>query len=58
MNPTESEAIWLRFMLRRLRAAVRRAKESELEAILKELIVEGEERLFTVEQSGRRSTIM
>jgi len=41
----DDEQEWLRFFLRRLRAALRYAKSPETTAILKELIVEIEARL-------------
>ena len=41
----EEEEVWLRHRVGRLRAALRIAKESRVEAILRELIIDAEKRL-------------
>jgi len=45
MQDTDDEAAWLRFLLYRLRAALRHAQSEETLAILRELIQEIENRL-------------
>jgi hypothetical protein len=50
----EEEGIWLRHRLRRLRAALRISKEPRVEAILRELITDAEERLELIEQEAMK----
>jgi hypothetical protein len=50
----EEEEIWLRHRLRRLRAALRISKEPRVEAILRELITDAEERLDLIEQAAMK----
>jgi hypothetical protein len=46
----EAEAGWLRKSIIRLRAALRFAKEPRVEAILREVIADAEDRLAALEQ--------
>jgi hypothetical protein len=48
----EDESLWLRHRVVRLRAALRFAREASVEAILRELIADGEERLISLEDQG------
>jgi hypothetical protein len=45
------EAIWLRHRIIRLRAALRFAENSKVQAILRELIAEAESRIAAVEEN-------
>ena len=48
----ESEEIWLRFFVRRLRVGLRYAKSPDVKTMLKELIAVAEERLERVERQS------
>jgi hypothetical protein len=51
MKNLETEDVWLRFFLRRLRLGLRNAKSPDTTAVLKELIADAEERLDRLERS-------
>jgi len=49
MKNLETEDVWLRFFLRRLRLGLRNAKSPDTAAVLKEVIADAEERLDRLE---------
>jgi hypothetical protein len=51
--PTAPEILWLRSRIIRMRALLRYAKDSRVEAGLRELIGEGEARLEKLEEQAR-----
>jgi hypothetical protein len=51
--PTAPEILWLRSRIIRMRALLRYAKDSRVEAGLRELISEGEARLDWLEEQAR-----
>jgi hypothetical protein len=53
-NPVEaeSESVWLRHRLIRMRTALRFVKDGTVEAILRELLTDGEERLAALERQA------
>ena len=52
MKNLEPEAVWLSFLLRRLRLGLRTAKSPATANVLKELIAAAEERLDQVERAA------
>ena len=54
MKNLDTEDVWLRFLLRRLRLALRNATSFATANVLKELITIAEERLDRVERAAER----
>jgi len=54
VQTVESEDVWLRFFLRRLRLSLRQARSPAVNAVLTELITVAEERLDRLEQQRGR----